>query len=968
MGRTNASMFAFNRGEVSKAALTRVDNERLRLAAECQLNWLPTVIGAMSLRSGLQMINEVRNDAANVMVPFVFSKLDTALIELTANTMRVEVADKLVTRVAVGTLVSDPNFNGGGSWATAGSTAGAAVTIGLGRVFLTCPAVGGVAQLQQQIPVNGGDNNTEHALRFTIANGPVTVRAGHAAGLADYIAPTVLDTGTHSIAFTPSTNVWLQIESYDAWTKKITNVSIDAAGILELPTPWGAGDLASIRTEQSGDIVYVAAYGLQQYKIERRGAHSWSVVLYRPDDGPFDTFADSSVTMTPAAYFGNTTLTASRAYFQAGHVGALFRLFSPGQINYVTLAGSNTFSRPVRVAGVGSTARDYFWNISGTFTGTATLQRSFDGPNSGYTDVGNTTVIAPVHSQTGGTGGTPDLDNVIAWERFGFKPGDYVSGSILASSGFTGGGGYGLCRVTSWDSPTQVEIEILRPFTSLSGTTNWVESDWSAYRGYPNSVGLFEGRLSWSGRDKLWMSQPDDYTGYAQQDTDGNDLGDAAAIIETFGAGPVDSVNWLLPLTRLLAGREESIESIRSSSFDEVVTPSNVSTKACSTQGAARLKALKIDKQGVFVQESGRRIYELVFNAQAMDYSARDLTRLNADIGKPGFVDAAVQRQPDTMCWWPKTDGQAAALLYDFEDGIEGFWRVQTLGAIENVCVLPAPSGIENFVYFTVRRTINGVTRRFREKLAARDNCIGGTINQLFDCHMVYQGPAVSTVTVPWLPSTLVGVWADGAYLGTTTSDGSGNVAMPDGQAHANIVVGLLGQVYQGSAAAPAYALISSVAIPAIYNGFPAEVFADGRRIGPLVITGGAVTLPQGRTAASITAFVGYMAPFMSAKLAYAAQGGTAINQHKRVDHVGLLLQDTAFDGLLLGQRMDTLDPMPAIENGGAVPAGTVYDQYDEQMQEVPGEWNTDARLCMLAAAPKPVTVNGVVISITTNG
>jgi hypothetical protein len=36
-------------------------------------------------------------------------------------------------------------------------------------------------------------------------------------------------------------------------------------------------------------------------------------------------------------------------------------------------------------------------------------------------------------------------------------------------------------------------------------------------------------------------------------------------------------------------------------------------------------------------------------------------------------------------------------------------------------------------------------------------------------------------------------------------------------------------------------------------------------------------------------------------------------------------------------------------------------------MMEVPGEWNTDARLCLLAQAPAPCTVGGVVTGMTTN-
>ena len=991
MARINASMFAFNRGEVSKAALARVDNERLRLAAECQLNWLPTVIGEMTLRPGLQMINEVYADAAGIMIPFIYAKPDTAIIELTPNIMRIEIGGVLVARVAVGTAVSDPTFQGAGSWSTADTAAGCSVTIGSGLASLVATAVAGLARIKQTLTIAAPDQGKEHGLRIVVTSGPVTVRAGSQAGFSDYIEQTELDTGTHSLAMTPTGgSVFLEIDSTDQWTKTLSSVSIEAAGTLTLPTPWSSAVLSSLRWTQSGDVIYVAGYGMQQYKIERRGARpgarGWSIALYRSVAGPFIGVPSSAALLTIGACFGSTTLSASQPFFQPGHVGALFQVFSQGQGGVLAvLAGTSSFSPAIRVAGVGGD-RALAIQTAGTWAGTLQIQRSYVGPDSGFVDVAQDNNTTPnsgsftgninysgatvwsdaLNQANSTTSKNLGLDNVIVWYRIAFTA--YTSGSATISFGYTGGGTWGICRVTGYISPTLVAVDILQNFSGPTPSDNWQESEWSGVQGWPTSVGFFEGRLGWAGQDQFWLSQSDNYTGYAVQDSQGNDLGDAAAIIETFGSGPADTVNWLLPLTRLLCGREQSIESVRSSSFDQVLTPSTVSTKPCATHGAARAKAIQLDTSGIFIEESGSRVYKLQFSPQAMDYTAVDLTRLNTDIAEPGFTDIAVQRQRDTHIWLPKTDGQAAVLLDEAAEEINAWWRVQTLGVIENVCVLPAPSGPENMVFLTVRRVINGVTRRFREQLAPRLNCIGGTINQLFDCHYLYEGVAVSSVQAAWLPGTQVGVWADGSYLGLATSDGSGNVAMPDGNPHSNIVVGLLGQVYSANAAPASYAPVSSVAVPAAYNGFPAEVFADGRRIGVVTVSGGAITLPGGRTAQAITACVGYVAPFMSAKLSYAAEGGTAINQRKKLDHVGLLLLNTSSQGLTMGQRMDLLDPLPPIDQDTATPAGTIWDQYDQQMQEAPGQWDTDARLCMLGAAPYPVTVNGVVIAVTTNG
>jgi hypothetical protein len=297
--------------------------------------------------------------------------------------------------------------------------------------------------------------------------------------------------------------------------------------------------------------------------------------------------------------------------------------------------------------------------------------------------------------------------------------------------------------------------------------------------------------------------------------------------------------------------------------------------------------------------------------------------------------------------------------------------------------VLP-DAGIEDLVYFVVRRTINGQTKRFIERLAHRDSCVGGALNVQADCCFSYSGTAVSTVQVPWLPNTDVIVWADGADLGAATTDASGNCVLPDGATHANIVVGLGGTVVTGSTSAilsnntaPDHRfdnLSNTLTVPDLYEGCPAEVFADiggtGRpkHIGTVTVDNGRVALPDGRTASTITACLGYVAPFMSAKLAYAAQLGTALTQKKKIDHVGLVLQDVHAQGLKSGQSFAVLDDMPAVEAGAETAVDVVWLEYDEQMIEVSGEWDTDARLCLLAQAPRPCTVAGVVVDMSTNG
>ena len=275
------------------------------------------------------------------------------------------------------------------------------------------------------------------------------------------------------------------------------------------------------------------------------------------------------------------------------------------------------------------------------------------------------------------------------------------------------------------------------------------------------------------------------------------------------------------------------------------------------------------------------------------------------------------RRQPDTVIHFPLGDGRSAALLYDPQDDVVCWTRIETQGSIERHAVLP--SRLEDAVYYVVRRTINGVTRRFIEKLARRDQCLGSPEARLADCHVIYSGSATTTIgDLSHLEGCEVVVWGWNtvAPFTATLSDGS-------------------------------------------------EVTV-GRDMGVYKVSGGAIS---GLPAAVTDACVGlaYAARFKSAKLAYAAQKGTALTQTKKVDHVGFILIDTHHAGVEYGQSFERLDAMPLTSKGAEIAPHTVWPAFDEPMIECPGEWDTDARLCLRSVAPRPATITAVVVGMETN-
>lgn len=891
MGKQSVAQHAFNRGTVSPQALARTDVDRLRLSAETQTNWMPRTLGPMMLRPGLGYIASTYNDAKARVIPFVFSSTDYAALEFTDGILRVLVNDTPITRVNVTSSVQD--FTSAPSW-TLATSGGGSSTIASNKLTLNLVNSGGVATATQLGSLGIGDGGKVHAIRVVVERGPVKFRVGTTSGADDYITTTILETGTHSLAFTPTTAFYVQFEGIERLNKIVLSCAIEAAGVMTLTTPYEEADLGLIRTEQSADVVFVACEGHQQRRIERRGTYSWSIVEYKTSNGPFNFNGDDSISLTPGALSGNTTLTASRPVFNADHVGALFELTHTGQVASASLSASDTYTLTIRVTGVDA-GRVFAISVTGTWTGTLTLQRSFDDESTGFTDV---------ETYTGNTTKSFDdtLDNSIVWYRIGFKAAAYGSGTAVVQLSFPGGSGTGVCRVLTYNSTTSVDVEVLDDFSNTTATFDWREGAWSERRGWPTSVALHEGRLWWAGNDRFWGSGADDYV-----DFDDNQEGDAAPIDRSIGAGPIATINWLVSTERLIAGADASVLQAKSSSFDEPLTPTNFNLKAFSTQGSARLGAAKVDNRIIYVQASNRRVYQVLFDINIQTYKTADLTRLNEEIGLPGFVDIAIQRQPDTSIHFVREDGKVAVLLFDQDDGVEAWWLFETDGEVEAAYVLPG--ALEDSVYYVVKRTINGQTKRYHEKWSRLDECEGGTLNKQADCFVTYTGVATSTITgLSHLEGEEVVVWADGAD------------------------------------------------------------FSAGRGADQVTYTvsGGQITLDESVTNAVVG--LPYAATFKSAKLAYAAGGGTALTMTKKVDHVGLIMAHTHYQGLYYGDDENSLWPLPLVEDADDTAADTVWEQYDKDMIEISGVWDTDSRLWLKAYAPRPVTVMAAVLSIQTNG
>lgn len=907
MAKEAIQLVAFNRGLISPLALARVDFKRAAFSAQVMDNWMARSLGSMMLRPGTGFIQHTNGDAAARFLSFIFRTDDTALIEFTNAVMRVWVGDAVVTRATVSSVVTNGDFTASvASW-TNNDEAGATSD----WVAATAPAAGGYLRLlgngsaaairDQQVTVNGDSINVEHGLHIVIERGPVTLRVGSTSGGTDYLNDIVLRTGVHSLAFTPTGSAFFIrfTSTLDRYTL-VDSCNVEAAGAMTIASPYLTADLGNIRggdQSQSGDIIFVGCRPYQQRRIERHSTRSWSLVLYQANDGPFGNLNASATTITPNAISGNITLTASAPLFTALQVGKLYELTSNGQVVTATAVAQNTFTGAIRVTGVGA-GRVFSINATGVTAGgsTVTLQRSLESSAGPWTDVTSyLTDQAITYNDT--------LDNQIAWYRLGVKTGGYVGGAQVMTLTYTNGSITGVVRIIGYTSNLVVTAEVLTHLGGTSATDQWTKGEWGADTGWPSAVGFAETRLIWAGNDGVWLSATDGFDSYADHNEDGSAIGDSGAIARTIGFGPVDIINWVLPLDSVILGGQSAEFTCRTSTFEEPLTPTNINIKARTNQGSAPVQPVKVDNQGAFVQRGGRRLYELAKGQDGYSYGANDLTLFIPEIcGERGsntyITRMAVQRQPDTRIHCIRSDGVAAILIYDKAENILCWLTASTPGgSFEDVVVLPSQLGQdEDSVYYVVKRTIGGATVRHLEKWATEAGCQGGTLNRQMDAFIEFtNSPPSLIVSVPHLIGQTVVCWHDGIC-----------------ELDANLV-------------------------PKTY-----VVGADGNITLDTVGTTGVVGLAYNGDWQSN--FLGHNLPAV-----------------KTIINMGCMLKNTHPRGLRFGSELSDvagrMDYLPLVAAGKPVDTSVVYSNFDSEPIPFPGNWETDARLCLRAQSPLPVTV-----------
>src|SRR5690606_29191897 len=127
----------------------------------------------------------------------------------------------------------------------------------------------------------------------------------------------------------------------------------------------------------------------------------------------------------------------------------------------------------------------------------------------------------------------------------------------------------------------------------------------------------------------------------------------------------------------------------------------------------------------LYVQARGQKLADLAYSYTSDGFQGQDLTVLSSHLVR-GFEikDMTLAQVPNSVLWIVRNDGVALGFTYLPAQEVFSWHRHDTDGAFESIA--STPESDEDAVYFIVRRTIGGVTKRYVERLASRQLSVPG--------------------------------------------------------------------------------------------------------------------------------------------------------------------------------------------------------------------------------------------------
>jgi hypothetical protein len=553
----------------------------------------------------------------------------------------------------------------------------------------------------------------------------------------------------------------------------------------------GEESLPSAVATSGNAFTWTAVVGCTNYNVYKQKGSIFGFAAQVQTNAWTDSNIDPDIGNTPPQLrnpFGNGKLTAVTVL--AGGSG-----YSSPTVKAVDQSGTG-FTGTVHMSGgvitsitVNTQGQNYGPNTilqiaDGTGAG-AVIQLNWQDDGSGvYQSVASATILAGgsgYHSGAYATITAPEGFQTPAALSITVSGGAVGSVSVVSS-----GSGYGwnfvAPYVTVFDSAGSSAI--LVPTITPDPTT------------FPQCTTYYQQRQVFGGTtalpQNLWFS----VVGAFNNMSVSSPTKDDDAITRSLTSRQVNEIRHLVPGVSLLIMTSGAEWRCYPGPTASALTPGSCVTLPQSTYGCSHVPPIQAGQSVLFVQERGSRVRELRFDVLQDQYQATDLSVLSQHL----LYDTAAQYQirewafaeePFRVVWAVRSDGILLGFTFMREHEVYAWHRHATDGAVESVATIPEPDGAGGYidaVYLIVNRTINGVTRRYVERMVER---VFATIADAWfvDCGLQYSGVPVTQVSgLDHLEGKSVAILGDGSVVPSQIVRG-GAVAL-DGS-YSKVLVGL---------------------------------------------------------------------------------------------------------------------------------------------------------------------------------
>ena len=236
---------------------------------------------------------------------------------------------------------------------------------------------------------------------------------------------------------------------------------------------------------------------------------------------------------------------------------------------------------------------------------------------------------------------------------------------------------------------------------------------------YPSAVSYYEQRRVFAGTNN------DPQTIFMTRSGTESDLSfrlpirDDDRIKFQVAAREANRIKHIVPLTQLLFMTEAAEWRVTSVNSD-AITPTSVSVKPQSYIGASDTQPVIVNNSMVYIASRGGHARELGYSWQANGFITGDLSIRAAHLFDGlDVTDMTLAKAPTPVVFMVSTSGKLLGLTYVPEQQVGAWHQHDTDGTFESVTTV-AENNVDA-VYCVIKRTINGATKRYIERMGTRD-------------------------------------------------------------------------------------------------------------------------------------------------------------------------------------------------------------------------------------------------------